>query len=118
MTGLIEEYGVAKVSSGMVNQLMTYWQRQGVDGVGDNLSHAMARVAALQLYLYSGEDYDGAAEIYRRTVEEPDGASPFLGTLKQAGLATPMEEAAYEGLRKLLEAPQDFDPVDDSPLHS
>ena len=101
MSDLIDEYGVRDMSSGIEDQLMTYWKRQGVTYPMSNYSYAAAFTASFQIYIISKEDYSAATEIYRKIVEEVQGEGEFLETVRNAGLTTPYDEQTYVELNKL-----------------
>lgn len=101
MSDLIEEYGVREISSSMVNQLMTYWCRLGIQYPMSNYCYAVAEVAALQIYIKSKSDYAAAVEMYRCIVEEIDAEGDFVATITKAGLTTPYQEQTYLELQRL-----------------
>lgn len=101
MRELIAEYQVSDLSNGVVDQLMTYWRRNGIVYPMSNYCYATANIAAFQIYLKSKDDYAAASEIYRKIVEEPENGGDFLLTLSKAGLKTPYEEQTYRELQRL-----------------
>ena len=103
MSDLIDEYGVRSMSTSLPNQLMTYWKRLGITYPMSNYCYATAYVAALQIYIKSKDDYVGAAEMYRKIVEEPEGEGDFISTIVKAGLTTPYDEQTYIKIKKLTE---------------
>jgi hypothetical protein len=103
MRALIDEYGVSDLSSGIVDQLVTYWRRIGLSYAMSNYCYAEAMITALQVYLISKDDYEGASEIYRRLVEESIAKDGFAQSITRAGLTTPYDKQTYINLGKLTE---------------
>ena len=60
-------------------------------------------ITALQVYLISKDDYEGASEIYRRLVEESIAKDGFAQSITRAGLTTPYDKQTYINLGKLTE---------------
>lgn len=101
MQGLIEKYRVKEFSSEMADQLLLYWHSISLDSPGYRISYVASSVVSLQIYQKSLTDYDGALESYRRTVENIDRDNTFLGTLENAGLLSPFDEACFKKIRDL-----------------
>ena len=103
MSELIDEYDVSDMSNNIVNQLMTYWRRQGIDYPMSNYCYATANITSLQIYIKSKENYAAASELYRKIVEEAAYGGDFTSTIVKAGLKTPYDEQTYVELKKLTE---------------
>ena len=101
MEELIKKYRVDEFSPQMAGQLRSYWYTYSLSNPGYRLSYAVSSMAALQIYRMSLYDYDAAVECYRKTVEEIDPESTFLGTLKNAGLLSPFDEECFKEIRKI-----------------
>ncbi len=103
MRGLIDKYGVGDLSTGIVDQLMTYWRRLGIVYPMSNYCYATSMITAFQIYIKSKDDYASACEMYRKVVEEPRERGDFVATIVNAGLTTPYDEATYTELQRLTE---------------
>ncbi len=96
MEALIAEYDVADLSSNITTQLMTHWNRHGIEQVGYYISYTASFVVALQIYLKSLDDYDGAILDYKNVVEKIDWDNTFLKTISNVGLLSPLDEELYK----------------------
>jgi len=90
------------LSTEMEELLLSNWEEVCITTPGYYISYATSAVAALSLYEMAVEDYEAATEAYRKTVEEPDAEQMFLGTLKNAGIASPFEETSFAAIGELI----------------
>jgi hypothetical protein len=59
------------------------------------ISYAVSVICAMDLYSIARNDYDAAAEIYRKLCEEPLEEGGFLANISAAGLASPFDKDFY-----------------------
>ena len=80
----------------------SYWRAVVVEQPIYYISYAVSVIAAIDLYTVATEDFDAAAEIYRKLCEEPDPEAGFLGNITAAGLSTPFDADFYSKLTALV----------------
>lgn len=78
-----------------------YWRQVVVEQPVYYISYAVSVIAAMDLYVEATEDFDAAAEIYRKLCEEPLLEEGFLANISAAGLSGPFDEKIYLDLAAL-----------------
>lgn len=102
MYRVLESYGVGEDE--YLREIMgLVWRNVGIRQPVYYLSYGTSAMASLNLYMHSKEDYEGALEMYRIILEEPDMKKSFKGTLEKAGMDSVFEEDAYITLERMFE---------------
>lgn len=102
MYRVLESYGVGEDE--YLREIMTLvWRKVGIQQPVYYLSYGTSAMASLNLYMQSKEDYEGALEMYRIILEEPDMNKSFKGTLEKTGMDSVFEEDAYITLERMFE---------------
>ena len=102
MNSVVSQYFTPEYMKENVTDVNAYWREVVVDQPVYYISYAVSVISAIDLYTVALNDFEGAAEIYRKLCEEPAIEAGFLGNITAAGLSTPFDEAFYIRLRDLV----------------
>ena len=102
MTKVAEQYFDMSYINSNLTDVNSYWRAVVVEQPIYYISYAVSVIAAIDLYTVATEDFDAAAEIYRKLCEEPDPEAGFLGNITAAGLSTPFDDDFYSKLTALV----------------
>jgi oligoendopeptidase F len=102
MTKVAEQYFDMSYITSNLTDVNSYWRAVVVEQPIYYISYAVSVIAAIDLYTVATEDFDAAAEIYRKLCEEPDPEAGFLGNITAAGLSTPFDDDFYSKLTALV----------------